>query len=208
YMVGGVMTDLEGRPSVPNLFAVGELAAAGLHGANRLASNSLLEAVVMCEAAGRAAAQASTGNGQSAGGRNPMKIVSDVPTSRRGELDLSDVRTSLRSAMWRNVGIERNGTALTDTAEMCEFWGRYTLDKIFDEPFGWETQNMLLLAGLIVNSAHAREESRGCHRRRDFPDLSPDGALHDLLTRTESSLRWVPHLQRAEPADEPRVVPQ
>lgn len=208
YMVGGVMTDLEGRTSVPNLFAVGEVAATGLHGANRLASNSLLEALVMGEAAGRAAAEASTGNGQSAGGRNPMKIVSDVPTSHRGELDLSDVRTSLRSAMWRNVGIERNGTALADTAEMCEFWGRYTLDKIFDEPFGWETQNMLLLAGLIVNSAHAREESRGCHRRRDFPDLSPDGALHDLLTRTESSLRWVPHLQREEPADEPRVVPQ
>jgi len=137
-----------------------------------------------------------------------MKIVSDVPTSNRGELDLSDVRTSLRSAMWRNVGIERNGTALADTSEMCEFWSRYTLDKTFDEPLGWETQNMLLLAGLIVNSACEREESRGCHRRRDFPAQSPDGALHDLQNRNEPATRWVASLQIMEPTGDARVVPQ
>lgn len=208
YMVGGVLTDLEGRTNVPHLFAVGEVAATGLHGANRLASNSLLEALVMGEAAGRAAGEANEGNGHAPGTRKPMKIVSDVPTSNRGELDLSDVRTSLRSAMWRNVGIERNGTALADTSEMCEFWSRYTLDKIFDEPFGWETQNMLLLAGLIVNSAHEREESRGCHRRRDFPDPSPDDARHDLRNRNEAETRWTPSLQIVEPAGDARVVPQ
>jgi len=205
YMVGGVRTDLRGRTSVPNLFAVGEVAATGLHGANRLASNSLLEAIVMGEAAGRAASEAN--NGHAAGVRKPVKIVSDVPTSKRGELDLSDVRTSLRSAMWRNVGIERNGTALADTAEMCEFWSRYTLDKIFDEPFGWETQNMLLLSGLIVQSALEREESRGCHRRRDHPEVSPEGALHDLRDRFSSG-HWVDSLQATEPASRAGVVPQ
>lgn len=204
YMVGGVLTDLHGRTSVPNLFAVGEVAATGLHGANRLASNSLLEAIVMGEAAGKAATENNNGHGN--GIRKPVKIVSDVQTSKRGELDLSDVRTSLRSAMWRNVGIERDGTALADTSEMCEFWSRYTLDKIFDEPFGWETQNMLLLSGLIVQSALEREESRGCHRRLDYPDESTSGPLHDLRDRYGSS-RWVDSLQAAEPSSRAGVVP-
>ncbi|MFG0292758.1 MAG: L-aspartate oxidase [Phycisphaerales bacterium JB050] len=195
YMVGGVHTDLDGRTSVPHLLAVGEVASTGLHGANRLASNSLLEAIVMGEAAGRVAAEAAAEHPHNGTPRKPFKIVSDVPTSKRGELDLSDVRSSLRSAMWRNVGIERNGSALDDVSEMCEFWSRYTLDKVFDEPFGWETQNMLQLSSVIVDSARDREESRGCHRRRDFPHLSEDGPRHDLRSRFDEVPRWVEQLQ-------------
>lgn len=207
YMVGGVHTDLEGRTDVPQLLVVGEVASTGLHGANRLASNSLLEAIVMGEAAGRVASEASSGNGAGPA-RKPTKIVSDVPSSKRGELDLTDVRSSLRSAMWRNVGIERNGPTLGDVAEMCDFWSRYTLDKVFDDPFGWETQNMLQLASVIVTSALEREESRGCHRRTDFPQPDATSPLHDLRNRRSPTAEWTANLQRETNSErDSRVIP-
>lgn len=183
YTIGGVRTDAEGRTDVPGLFAVGEAACTGLHGANRLASNSLLEGLVMGEAAGRAAgASWATPEGSR---RAPLPIVSDIRPSDHGELDLADVRSSLRSAMWRNVGIERAGPKLDDVIDMFDFWGRYTLDKIFDDPAGWETQNMLLAGALMARSAAWREESRGCHSRADFPAPRPDFAAHDAWRRGE-----------------------
>jgi L-aspartate oxidase len=186
YMVGGVRTDASGRTSVPGLYAVGEAACTGLHGANRLASNSLLEALVFGEAAGSAAREMNPGassgnNGWGEPARSgPVNIISNIPLSEKGELDLTDVRSSLRSAMWRNVGVERHGRRVQDTSEMCDFWARYTLDKIFDDPAGWETQNMLLVAALIARSASWRRESRGCHWREDFPATSADLAVHDV----------------------------
>jgi len=177
YTVGGARTDLAGRTNVPGLFAVGEAACSGLHGANRLASNSLLEGLVFGEIAGREAARSGEAASQ------PAKIVSDIRHSSHGELDLSDVRSSLRSAMWRNVGIERTGAKLRDAVEMFDFWGRYTLDKIFDDPAGWETQNMLLVGALMARSALWREESRGCHARDDFPAPSEAFLVHDAWRR-------------------------
>lgn len=177
YTIGGARTDTEGRTNIPGLFAVGEATCSGLHGANRLASNSLLEGLVLGAIAGGEAAR----NGESLG--KPAKVVSDIRPSDHGELDLSDVRSSLRSAMWRNVGIERTGAKLRDAVEMFDFWGRYTLDKIFDDPAGWETQNMLLVGALIARSALWREESRGCHARDDFPDSSDAYRVHDCWAR-------------------------
>ncbi len=208
YMVGGVRTDLCGRTNVPGLYAVGEVACLGLHGANRLASNSLLEGLVLGEIAGctaaertrfaeRAAAPASSGsNGHAAHAPDPARagwalppraapvpIVSDIRPSDLGELDLTDVQSSLRSAMWRNVGIERTGSRLHDAADMIDFWARYTLDKIFDEPAGWQVQNQLLAAALVARSAAWREESRGCHLRTDRPAPSDAFRVHDLWRR-------------------------
>lgn len=177
YTIGGARIDSTCRTSVPGLFAVGEASCSGLHGANRLASNSLLEGLVLGEVAGREAAA----NGELSG--KPAKVVSDIRPSVHGELDLSDVRSSLRSAMWRNAGIERTGAKLRDAVEMFDFWGRYTLDKIFDEPQGWETQNMLLVGALMARSALWREETRGCHARDDFPRPRDDFLVHDCWTR-------------------------
>jgi L-aspartate oxidase len=186
YFVGGVRTDHFGRTDVQGLYAVGEASCSGLHGGNRLASNSLLEGLVMGEIAGRTVAAdraARNSAGASPGRRGPVSIISDIRPSDHGELDLADVRSSLRSAMWRNVGIERAGGKLRDCLEMFDFWGKYTLDKIFDEPAGWETQNMLLVGSLIARSAAWREESRGCHSRADFPETREEFAVHDCWRR-------------------------
>ncbi len=179
YFIGGVATDLEGRTTVPGLLAVGEVASTGLHGANRLASNSLLEGVVVGEAAGRLAA-ASRRVGEAPA---HVPVISDIRPSEHGEIDLADIKSSLRSAMWRNAGIERSGPRLADAAEMLDFWARYTLDKIFDGPEGWQTQNMLLAAALIVRSAGWRRESRGTHWRSDAPQPDEGLRAHDRWRR-------------------------
>lgn len=195
YFIGGVTTDLEGRTSVPGLFAVGEVASTGLHGANRLASNSLLEALVVGEAAGRVAAAAS-GSGAGAGGNGsvsgkampaPVPINSDIRPSDQGEIDLADIRSSLRSAMWRNAGIERSGPRMADAIEMIDFWARYTLDKIFDGPEGWQVQNMLLASALIARSAAWRRESRGAHWRSDLSDPRDEFRVHDRWRRGQAT---------------------
>jgi L-aspartate oxidase len=190
YTIGGVWTDESGRTSVPGLYAVGEVACSGLHGANRLASNSLLEGLVLGELAGRICReridplssvlrQDQMPEGWELPPRAmPMAVVSDIRPSDSGELDVSDVESSLRSSMWRNVGIERVGSKLESAVEMLDFWGRYTLDKIFDEPRGWQLQNMLLCAWLTAQSATVRKESRGCHWRSDFAGLM-ETAAHD-----------------------------
>jgi len=185
YMVGGVAVDGEGRTDVAGLYAVGEASCTGLHGANRLASNSLLEGLVYGEVVGRVSAEMKGGtNGWGvAGPRTPMQVISDIPLSERGDLDLGDVLSSVRSAMWRNVGVERSGAKLRDVVEMLEFWARYTLDKIFDEPAGWETQNMLWAGGLVARSALWREESRGSHARSDCPEARAEFAAHDVWKR-------------------------
>jgi L-aspartate oxidase len=184
YTVGGVRTDEAGRTGVPGLWAVGEVACSGLHGANRLASNSLLEGLVVGASAGDDAGRASAGTSA----QGPVSIVSDIRPSGNGELDLADVRSSLRSAMWRNVGIMRAGPRLADACEMLDFWARYTLDKIFDDPEGWEVQNLLLVAHLVARSAAWRQESRGCHTREDAPDTAEAFRVHDGLRRGQAGV--------------------
>ncbi|MFO0830112.1 MAG: L-aspartate oxidase [Phycisphaerales bacterium] len=177
YTIGGVWTDLFGRTSLPGLYAVGEVACSGLHGANRLASNSLLEGLVFGARAGRAVAERADAM------RGPVQIVSDIRPSDRGELDLVDVRSSLRSAMWRNVGIERHGGRLSDALDMFAFWSRYSLDKIFDSLAGWEVQNMLTVGSLMATAALWRRESRGTHWRDDCQQSDPAFAVHAAWRR-------------------------
>ena len=178
YTIGGVWTDMDGRTNVPGLLACGEVSCNGLHGANRLASNSLLEGVVIGARTGAFAAASSIAGGSSprgSGSGQPAKLISDIPLSEHGELDLADVRSSLRSAMWRNVGIERAGPRLEDAQDMFAFWARYTMDKIFDDPAGWEVQNLLTAGALVTRAARWRTETRGVHYRTDFS--TPDELL-------------------------------
>ena len=189
-MVGGVRTDRDGATDVSGLYAVGEASCSGLHGANRLASNSLLEGLVMGEIV--AAKAAKNGHGPAGARTPPVPVVSDIRPSDHGELDLADVRSSLRSAMWRNVGIERAEAKLRDVSDMFDFWGKYTLDKIFDEPAGWETQNMLLVGALMARSASWRRESRGCHARAEFPEPREEFLAHDRWKRGRGQVETEP----------------
>ncbi|MHC4756430.1 MAG: L-aspartate oxidase [Planctomycetota bacterium] len=165
YMIGGVKTDVNAQTNIKNLYACGEAAATGLHGANRLGSNSLLESLVFGKIAGQQALQ-----NPKAETFRPETIKYKIPHSDRTRLNAEDVRNSLRALMWRNVGITRKEKPLSEAQEIVRFWQRYVMDKAFESPQGWECQNMLTISLLMANAAQIRKESRGVHFRSDFPD--------------------------------------
>ena len=167
YFVGGVKVESMGRTSVPNLFAVGEVACTGLHGANRLGSNSLLEGLVFGARAGACAGEVLAETGRP---RPPHSVASQLMGPKRGEIDLGDVENSLRSLMWRAAGIEREESHLETAEDYVDFWCGYIIDKTFSDVGGWVLQNMLTVAKLVLHSARERRESRGVHFRTDFPD--------------------------------------
>jgi L-aspartate oxidase len=164
YMVGGVETDALAGTNIENLYACGEVASTGLHGANRLGSNSLLEGLVFGKLAGRAISDRPQTEVTSL--EHPA-IKYEIPHSDRSRLDTADVRNSLRSLMWRNVGITRKAQPLAEAQEIIRFWHRYVMDKVFDTPEGWECQNMLTVALIMAHCAQLRKESRGVHYRMD-----------------------------------------
>ncbi len=182
YMIGGVVTDLSGRTNIDGLLGCGEAACTGAHGANRMASNSLLEGLVFGAEAGRTAGEALS----SAGPVGPSARIGSLnPESARTRLDLADVRNSLRSVMWRNVGVARDGDRLHETVEIIEFWGRFVMDKTFDGPEGWEVQNLLSVARLVTKAAELRREPIGVHLRTDVdPGAAKGPPARLLVTRS------------------------
>jgi L-aspartate oxidase len=96
--------------------------------------------------------------------------LGNPPMTDSGELlDVSDIRNSLKSLMWRAAGVRRSGDQLAEAAENIDRWCRYVLPRQFADPAGWELQNMLTNARLMIAAALAREETRGVHLRTDFP---------------------------------------
>jgi L-aspartate oxidase len=187
YMIGGIAVDVAGRSSVDGLLACGEAASSGIHGANRLASNSLLEGLVFGKRLGRLAADLAAGQSSLTG---PRTITGKIAPSPRTALDLPDVRNSLRALCWRNIGIDRTGARLVETIEIVDFWGRYVMDKVLEHRLGWETQNMLTVTKCMAQAALARQESRGVHYRSDFAETNDDAYLgHFTVQRTDEGIR-------------------
>ncbi len=185
YMVGGVEVDLDGSTTIPGLLCCGEAACSGVHGANRMASNSLLEGLVFGKLAGETAGARAAGEP-----RPPLaRIANQNPASVRTSLDVPDIRNSLRSVMWRNVGIVRQGDRLRETCDILDFWGHYTLDKTFDAVLGWEVQNQLTVARLAAMSALERTESLGVHFRGDAPAETPKVPYHVTSIRDPAGTR-------------------
>jgi len=155
YTMGGIATDLDGRSSLPSLYAVGECACTGLHGANRLASNSLAECFVLGRRAGLAAT--SEPAAPSAPGPPPEPARPPLP------------RPATRQALWRHAGLVRDADGLA---------------ALESDPFP--------LARMIGRSCLAREESRGAHQRRDWPDTDPAlDECHFVVREERPSLeRW------------------
>ncbi len=166
YMIGGVTVDLEGRTTLPSLWAAGEVTTSGLHGANRLASNSLLEGLVYGAACGQGAAAAAAMQVDTFA--VPPIAMEAMPQPDEA-LDLGDITNSLRSLMVRKMGITRDREGLEEAERDVAFWCRYVLDRTFTGREGWELQNLLTIARLMIGSALQREESRGVHFRSDFP---------------------------------------
>jgi L-aspartate oxidase len=167
-MIGGVTVDHDARTTLPGLWAAGEVTASGLHGANRLASNSLLEGLVFGARAGAGASAAASAQDDSFRAL-PLENAAIEPQTE--PLDLVDIRNALKSLMWRAVGVRRNGPQLAEARGTIRRWCGYVLTRQFTSPDGWELQNMLTLASLMVDAALAREESRGVHLRTDFPNI-------------------------------------
>ena len=180
YMIGGVTTDERAATTLPGLWSAGESTSSGLHGANRLASNSLLEGLVFGKRAGEAAGVHASGRGDSF---CAIEVEADRPDPQHEPLDVDDLRRSLASLMTRRVGIARDATGLSEAARQAGFWANFAAAHEFAEPAGWELQNMLLTARLMIAAAAAREESRGVHFRSDHPEPHPGAGEHVTLRR-------------------------
>lgn len=169
YMIGGAMTDAEARTSLPGLWAAGEVTSSGLHGANRLASNSLLEGLVYGSIAGRNASRAALDH--PAQGLHVLPISNSAKPPSTQPIDLDDIRNAVRSLMWRNVGVQRRRERLEEALHEIRRYCSYILSHDLDHVDGWELQNILTVALMMTNAAAARNESRGVHLRMDHPAL-------------------------------------
>src|SRR5256885_3902099 len=162
YSMGGVRTDLNGRATLPGLYAAGEAAATGVHGANRLASNSLLEGLVFGERAGKNMRQELRPS-------RPAKAEQPRAKYSNGPVDVGkeEIVGEIEDLMWQDAGIVRTGKGLKQAIQQLEKLGpRVTHPQTRR---AYEAQNLHAVALLVVRSALAREESRGAHYRTDFP---------------------------------------
>jgi L-aspartate oxidase len=161
YVMGGVATDLHGRSTLPGLYAAGEVAGTGVHGANRLASNSLLEGLVF----GARAADAMAADGNP--GQSPLPERGRGRGEGEGE-GLPSVREELQRRCWDALGLERDGAALADLQRWLDACRAKAPSHPPDRTAA-EDRNLLDVAWAMAASARFRDESRGAHYRRDFP---------------------------------------
>jgi L-aspartate oxidase len=167
YASGGVRTDLAGRTSIPGLYACGEVACTGVHGANRLASNSLLEGLVFAR---RIAADIATALPER---QDP------VPTPTGGYALAEEIRKPLQEAMSAGAGVLRSGASLAATGTaLHDLAGRHAEARTTT----WEAANLLTVASALLVAATRRTETRGCHWREDFPAATDGWLGHILVT--------------------------
>jgi len=164
YAMGGVWTDLEGRATVPGLFAAGEVACTGVHGANRLASNSLLEGLVFGARAGKTMREWR---------RPPGLGASPLAKTNTGR---NACAAEIRKIAWEKCGIVRSAEGLTEALGQLAAL----------QPEGAEARGMRQVVELIARCALARKESRGAHFRTDYPETRPDFARHSVVRKGEA----------------------
>jgi L-aspartate oxidase len=168
YLMGGVKTDVQGRTSLPGLYAAGEVACTGVHGANRLASNSLLEGLVF----GALAAETMLAEASSARDELTAAPVMASPAGVTSEAATERWIRELRELMWKYAGLLRDADGLRHAKRGLDALAAAMPKGLFRRAV--EARNLLIVAELIVASALGREESRGAHFRNDFP-------LHDAV---------------------------
>ncbi len=171
YFMGGIRTDLNGRSSIEGLYAAGEVTCTGVHGANRLASNSLLEGLVF---GARAGAAALTDNENFALPEKAFVSDEEAPKKKpsRSQVQINAVSKRVKRVMWERVGILRDRESLTRA--LSEF------EQISNARLARSSENFLVLAQLVAKAALWREESRGGHFRTDYPKTSADWEFHSI----------------------------
>lgn len=183
YIMGGVKTDLDGRTNIRGLYAAGEVACTGVHGANRLASNSLLEGLVYGARAGMAAEE-----------RIKVKIKDKVSKDFRfNKIDpdkLKEIKAELRRLMWEKVGVIRCGRSLEEAMDRLKEWKELTeWDYLTREES--ELKNMLTVAELITLSALERKGSVGAHYRTDFKEKGENWQRHvEIVKKDKIEVKW------------------
>lgn len=195
YMMGGIATNSYGETSRPHLYAAGECACNGVHGANRLASNSLLDGLVFgARIVDRIKGKIKVKRPSWEGVLSPEGSLNGTETQINGsvkQLDVQDLRTRIQDLMWNKVGILRNETGLREATESLMDWDREVLStRSVDE---LETGNMLTVGVVIAKAALDRKESRGGHFRSDYP-LRHDESWqkHSLQRKEENHVHYVP----------------
>jgi len=172
-----VRTNYWGETNIAGLFASGEVACTGVHGANRLASNSLLEVLVF----GKRIVERSKGEANTATiAESEAFPLKERDTGTRSFPGLS--LTALQSLLWNNVGIVRSGERLEEAATTLAAWEK-DLKTPTDRP-SYELANMVLVGRLMAEAALMREESRGAHFRSDFPESSDAWLRHIVFRKT------------------------
>ncbi|MDP9848218.1 L-aspartate oxidase [Streptosporangium lutulentum] len=213
YASGGVRADLHGRTSVPGLYACGEVACTGVHGANRLASNSLLEGLVFAEriaadihAERRAASGATAGAARSVPGEagGAVRPVPGEPPADDRPAGLIDprARARIQGHMSRGASVLRSEESLSEVAKalLSVRWTPVAVEPCTES---WETTNLLTVASVLVAAARTRQETRGSHWREDFPDRDDAqwlGHLDVTLTGEGLTMNYRPHANVAMPA--------
>jgi L-aspartate oxidase len=191
YMMGGVKSDLWGRTSIPRLYAAGETADTGVHGANRLASNSLLEGLVFGARSGQAMMQdapvAKRSSATLPGKRAPQPGSPDAEKHAHSAHPEAALRTQIRDLMWRHVGILRNGKELKSTLAQLD---AIQVPAAASSRETNELKNLHSLAKVITRSAIAREESRGSHYRSDFPYRDDDEFQKHSIVKKDSEVAF------------------
>ncbi len=184
YIMGGVKTDLWGATSIHGLFAAGEAACTGVHGANRLASNSLLEGLVYGERAGLGAARYARKHiaRRTSGQHDAVLAMHGIRPPLGALPDLGEVRSSLKRLMWEKVGIVRVKKDLTAALKQLTEWDRMMKGRAPDRDV-FEIRNMITTALLITRSALQREGSVGAHFRSDFPSKGKNWRKRTVMQR-------------------------
>ena len=188
YFIGGIASDIDGRTSLEGLLACGEAACSGMHGANRLASNSLLEGLVLGARAGEMAAE------QAARSPAPAARVrhESLRSVKERDVDVEDLRKSLLSCTWRFAGIVRDGTGLDEAAEAIRLWRFFSNKVRYRRRAALELENLLLLGALVTAAAGLRHESRGTHGRRDFPARDDERFLGSFVWTRDRAAEFRP----------------